>query len=313
QDAHRAIGVRDHHLTRGQRAAVPAEALARRRHAQPERAGELVVVEGHDRDARLDGRDQQRVVQQVAAREAARAHAFEGDLLDRRPVLVGVDAHLPEEDAVRPRDGLLPEGHRLPAREAVGEVAESLPDRLGAAARARLEPYVEEAKLGELGGQVVRHPSDLDLRGLDHRTPRPFTIARTAALNCASETAPRRVPAEIPPRRAKMVVGQSPMPYRLNTAASRSSATGNPQPWERTMLRASDSDLRLITPTNPTPGKERRTRSTRSSCASQPEPPVATNVRTSGRARRSHRLTTPRRCTEHAARWPPPALGWMLA
>ena len=90
-----------------------------------------------------------------------------------------------------------------------------------------------------------------------------------------------------------MVVGQSPIPYRLNTAASRSNATGKPQPWERTIFPASESDVRLITPTNPTPGNARRTRFTRSSCALQPPPPVATNVSTSGRERRSQRLTTP--------------------
>ena len=121
------------------------------------------------------------------------------------------------------------------------------------------------------------------------------------------------MPAEIPLRRAKMVVGQSPIPYRLNTAASRSNATGKLQPRDRTMFPAADSEVRLITPTNPTPGNERRTRSTRSSCTLQPPPPVATNVSTSGRERSSQRLTTPGRCTEHAAGWPPPARGWMLA
>src|SRR5205085_9675470 len=116
----------EHGLPRRERAAPPAEALVGARQAQADRTREAILLEGDHRHVGLDGCDQHRVVQPVAARDTAGAHPLERNRLDRRAVLVGIDPHLPEEDPVGPRHGLLAEGDRLAAGVAVGELAQAL-------------------------------------------------------------------------------------------------------------------------------------------------------------------------------------------
>ena len=148
---------------------------------QPERSGQAVLVEGQHGHVRLDGCDQQRVVDQVPAREPARAHPLERDGLGRGAVLVRIDSDLAEKDPVGPRDRLLPKRHGLATGVAVGERPQAPPDVRRTRARARLDRHVQETKLRKLDREVLGDPANLDL-GLDHngRAPRGWrTRART--------------------------------------------------------------------------------------------------------------------------------------
>ncbi len=74
------------------------------------------------------------------ALEGAVVEAVEGELLDRGPGAVGVEADLAEEDPVGPGDRPFAQLDRVGAVEAVGEVAQAPAHRLRAPAGARRRP-----------------------------------------------------------------------------------------------------------------------------------------------------------------------------
>ena len=114
--------------------AGPGQRLAGGGVADAEAAVEPVGVEGAQGDPGLDDRDVERVRGQAVAAEAAVFEPLEGQLLDRGAGAVGVEADLAVEDAVGPRDRPFAQVDRLGAVDAVGEVAQAAPHRLGAAA-----------------------------------------------------------------------------------------------------------------------------------------------------------------------------------
>ena len=139
--------------------AVAAQPLSLVREPQPERRRHLVRVERHHRHARLDRRDHERVVEQVAAAERAVLHPVERGLLGGRAVVVGVDPDLAEEDPVGPRDRLLAQVDRLAARVAVAQLAQALLDLRRRAARAALVRDPSQPQLGELDLEVGVDPA----------------------------------------------------------------------------------------------------------------------------------------------------------
>ena len=96
-----------------------------------------------------------RVVEQVAAAERPVLHPVERGLLGRRAVVVRIDPHLAEEDAIGPGNRLLAEVDGLSARVAVAEAAQALLDLLRRAAGAALVHDPAQAELGELRLEVV--------------------------------------------------------------------------------------------------------------------------------------------------------------
>src|SRR5215218_700488 len=100
--------------------------LAGLRGAQPQAALDRGGVERPDRHARLHHGDRDRVVEQVAAAEAAVLHALEHQRLDRHAPLVGLEADVTEEDPVGLRDRLLAQRDRLRPAEAVRQQLQPL-------------------------------------------------------------------------------------------------------------------------------------------------------------------------------------------
>src|SRR5829696_9752533 len=160
---------------------------------QPQAALDGGGVQRPDRHARLHHGDRDRVVEQVAALEAAVLHALEHQRLDRHATLVGLQADVAEEDPVGLRDGLLPERDRLRSAEAVGEQPQPLAQLRRALARHEAERHRRQPQagplLGELGGDLT-----LDERWLAHRDP-PLSVAGgrtlTAPAPCAAARAAR--------------------------------------------------------------------------------------------------------------------------
>ena len=130
--------VGDHQRARGQgRPAGPRAPRPRPLGRMPSGPSTPIGVEGPQRDARLDDRDRQRVVEQALADEPAALHPLQRHRLDRGRLLVRVEADVAKEDAVRPRDRLVAELDRLGAREAVRQPREAVLDALAGFARSR--------------------------------------------------------------------------------------------------------------------------------------------------------------------------------
>ena len=128
-----------------------------------------------------------------------RLQPLERERLDRRAVLVGVEADVAEEHAVGPRHRLLAQRHRLRAAEAVGEhraAARAAPAGCGPERAASVE--LVEAQLGEL----LRRPPGRSSGRTRHRS------ASSRAASAASSRSSNDVPATLPPRRANVIVGQ---------------------------------------------------------------------------------------------------------
>ena len=123
----------------------------------------------------------------AGAEEAAVVEPFEGQLLDRGPGPVGVEADLAEEDPVGPGDRPFPQPDRVRAVEAVRELAQAAADRLGALAGSGLDLDPGDPEAGELGGEVRRHPAlpgdrPRPLVGCARLRSRPSQLASAAAV-----------------------------------------------------------------------------------------------------------------------------------
>src|SRR6185503_16462792 len=99
------------------------------------------------------------------ATERSVFHPVERGLLGRRAVVVGVDAHLPEEHPVRPGDRLLAQVHRLAARISVAQLPQPLLDLRRRAAGAALVGDPAQPQLGELDLELSIDPAGLDHSG----------------------------------------------------------------------------------------------------------------------------------------------------
>ena len=197
-----------HQAPGGQREGVLAatEGLVRPGAAQAEPALQAVGVERPQRDAGLHHRDRQRVVEQALRAQAALEQALERERLDRCALRVGVEADVAEEDAVGPRHRLPAQGHRLGAAEAVRERAQALAHRLGAAAVARRQHDAPQPQLRELLRQLRGDPAGARLRRDWLAQPPSASTRRASALSSSSS---KEVPTTRPPRRAKVMVGQT--------------------------------------------------------------------------------------------------------
>ena len=208
--------VRDGQLPARHVAPVAAQALVYVGQPQPQLAGHERRVEGAHRHAGLERRDQQRVGHQPARLEAAVLQPLDRDLLDRRALLVGVDADLAEEDAVGPRHRLLAHRHRARAVKAVREHRHPLLDDARRVPVGRRDLGDGQPELGELVGQFRGDPALPQRRVLGHlRVIRAIPSARSR-----SSRLPSLVSATRPPWLAKTVLGQTPIEYRFTTAPS---------------------------------------------------------------------------------------------
>ena len=145
-------------------------------------------------------RDRQRVVEQAVAAKAAVVHPLQGQLLDRRPLLVGVEPDVAVEDPVGPGDRLLAQVDRLGAREAVRERAQAL---LELAAVERPEPRSTAERSAAPGPGTPRaapaRPSPAAPRARRCRPPRSPRTLRAPLATRAS----RRSIARVEPRRRR--------------------------------------------------------------------------------------------------------------
>ena len=164
----------------GRRQSRPAAAAARRRAARmPERAVQRRVVERPDRHAGLDEREQQRVLQRAVGLEAAVHQAAHRGLLDRRALVVGIEADRGGRTRGR-RAGTGAGGAPRPRRrESATKQPEALADlrRQRRAARRRATS-VHSAQLRQLLSQAGVDPAAL---GLGHRALMPAQRAASAA------------------------------------------------------------------------------------------------------------------------------------
>ena len=239
-----------------------------------------VGVEGPHRDARLDDRDGEAVVERVAALEAAGPHPLQHRGLGRRAEVLRVDADLAEEDAVGGGDRLPALGQRPRAVGDVGEVLAAAPSRPAgcaatapppppARARARRTPPAAQAPPSRAASAPQLPRALLDARAVLALARRPLQpadpldqlllaqlaecLARPARrhdMRRRSSARRRRSRAARPPRR-----GRPP--------------SGSPSRSPPRTLRASSWEFRMSTPTNATSGKRPRMRSTVSSTGSQ--------------------------------------------
>src|SRR5436190_1809274 len=93
-------------------------------------------------DREHGGRQPKRVLELAAAHECALLHPLQRQLLDRSARPVGVEPDLAEEDPVGPGDRALAHLDRVPAVEAVRELAQAFLDLARAAPGAGLDRRV---------------------------------------------------------------------------------------------------------------------------------------------------------------------------
>ncbi len=161
------------------------------------------VVERPHRDAGLDERDEQGVLQRPARGEAALHQALERRGLDRRALRVGIEADVAEEDAVGVRDRLAAQRQRAGAVEAVGQQRQALAQRARRAPPGRRRDDRDQPQLGELERELAVDPALLERRvravtAPSSRAPRA-RARRSARSSPASSSSPTLVACTTPP------------------------------------------------------------------------------------------------------------------
>src|SRR5215210_8923500 len=166
--------VGDHQRPLRQLARAPLQGLAGARIADSQQPLELLGVEGANRDSGLDDRDRQRVIEVVAALEAARLDPVVRELLDRRAIAIRVEPDLAKEDPVGPGDRPLAQVDRVAAGEPVGELTKPVLHGPRAAAGGPLDLQARQSEPRELGPNRGGDPAGIG--GVVHlrRAPRPW-------------------------------------------------------------------------------------------------------------------------------------------
>ena len=175
------------------------DGLARLGGAQPQAALDRRGVERPHRHAGLHHRDRDRVVEHVAAAEAAVLHALERQRLDRDPPLVGLEPDVAEEDPVGLRDRLLAQRDRLRPAEAVRQQPQPLAAAPAGSGRARTGTSSRPAAAPATPARARRRPRPRRAAARSRRR------ARSAASRAAAAARrPRSAPATCPrPRRPR--------------------------------------------------------------------------------------------------------------
>ncbi len=174
------------------------DGLARLGGAQAQAALDRRGVERPHRHVGLHHRDRDRVVERVAAAEAAVLHALERQRLDRDPLLVGLEPDVAEEDPVGVRDRLLAQRDRLRPAEAVRQQPQPLLAAPAGSGRARTANVIEASRSPghSCASSAATSPST---------SGGSLTGARSAASRAAAAARrPRSAPATCPrPRRPR--------------------------------------------------------------------------------------------------------------